>query len=132
MYVIFYEDLRRVRRVSFAGMGLSTLLREIHLSFGFDVQRVRKLSSLSLLFRNCVILLQPYYRQWNPLVYKDEIKLTTMFVQKRNGRRESVHFDKITSRISKLCGGLDSKVCYHLFRFPNLSLLSRLTFFILL
>lgn len=74
MYVIFYEDLRRVRRVSFAGMGLSTLLREIHLSFGFDVQRVRKLSSLSLLFRNCVILLQPYYCQWNPLVYKDEIK----------------------------------------------------------
>ena len=55
-----------------------------------------------------------------------------MFVQKRNGRRESVHFDKITSRISKLCGGLDSKVCYHLFRFPNPSLLSRLTFFILL
>ena len=29
---------------------------------------------------------------------------------KRSGRRESVHFDKITSRIKKLCYGLDSKV----------------------
>jgi hypothetical protein len=33
-----------------------------------------------------------------------------MFVLKRDGKRESVHFDKITSRISKLCNGLDSKV----------------------
>ncbi|KAL3942381.1 MAG: hypothetical protein SGBAC_003413 [Bacillariaceae sp.] len=32
-----------------------------------------------------------------------------MFVKKRNGKSESVHFDKITSRISKLCGGLDAK-----------------------
>jgi len=32
-----------------------------------------------------------------------------MFVVKRNGRRESVYFDKITSRISKLCYGLDNK-----------------------
>ena len=31
----------------------------------------------------------------------------SMFVMKRNGKRESVHFDKITSRIQKLCGGLD-------------------------
>lgn len=30
-----------------------------------------------------------------------------MYVQKRNGRKESVHFDKITSRIEKLCYGLD-------------------------
>ncbi|KAH9492643.1 Ribonucleoside-diphosphate reductase large subunit [Bulinus truncatus] len=29
-----------------------------------------------------------------------------MFVQKRGGRTESVHFDKITSRIQKLCYGL--------------------------
>ncbi|CAL1526814.1 unnamed protein product [Lymnaea stagnalis] len=29
-----------------------------------------------------------------------------MFVQKRGGRREDVHFDKITSRIQKLCYGL--------------------------
>jgi hypothetical protein len=34
----------------------------------------------------------------------------TMYVKKRNGKSESVHFDKITSRIAKLCGGLDSKV----------------------
>jgi len=33
-----------------------------------------------------------------------------MHVLKRNGKRESVHFDKITSRISKLCYGLDAKV----------------------
>lgn len=30
-----------------------------------------------------------------------------MYVLKRNGRKESVMFDKITSRISKLCYGLD-------------------------
>lgn len=32
-----------------------------------------------------------------------------MFVVKRDGRRESVAFDKITRRISKLCYGLDPK-----------------------
>jgi len=32
-----------------------------------------------------------------------------MFVIKRSGKRESVHFDKITSRITKLCYGLNSK-----------------------
>jgi len=32
-----------------------------------------------------------------------------MFVLKRSGKRESVHFDKITSRITKLCYGLDPK-----------------------
>ena len=30
-----------------------------------------------------------------------------MFVLKRDGRKETVHFDKITSRIHKLCYGLD-------------------------
>jgi len=30
-----------------------------------------------------------------------------MFVVKRDGKQEAVHFDKITSRISKLCYGLD-------------------------
>ena len=30
-----------------------------------------------------------------------------MFVVKRDGRQEIVHFDKITSRINKLCYGLD-------------------------
>ncbi|MEQ9165886.1 MAG: ATP cone domain-containing protein, partial [Fulvivirga sp.] len=30
-----------------------------------------------------------------------------MLVVKRDGRRESVKFDKITSRIEKLCYGLD-------------------------
>jgi hypothetical protein len=30
-----------------------------------------------------------------------------MFVLKRDGRKEAVHFDKITSRISRLCYGLD-------------------------
>lgn len=30
-----------------------------------------------------------------------------MFVIKRNGREEPVHFDKITSRIEKLCYRLD-------------------------
>lgn len=30
-----------------------------------------------------------------------------MYVVKRDGRRENVHFDKVTSRIAKLCYGLD-------------------------
>lgn len=30
-----------------------------------------------------------------------------MYVIKRDGRKEDVHFDKITSRISKLCYNLD-------------------------
>jgi len=34
----------------------------------------------------------------------------SMHVVKRDGRTESVHFDKITSRISKLAFGLDTKV----------------------
>lgn len=34
----------------------------------------------------------------------------SMHVVKRDGRAESVHFDKITSRISKLAFGLDTKV----------------------
>jgi len=37
----------------------------------------------------------------------------SMFVMKRNGKRESVHFDKITSRIAKLCYGLNPKVRYY-------------------
>jgi ribonucleoside-diphosphate reductase subunit M1 len=31
-----------------------------------------------------------------------------MYVYKRDGRKEIVHFDKITSRINKLCYGLDA------------------------
>jgi len=31
-----------------------------------------------------------------------------MFVYKRDGRKETVQFDKITSRIKKLCYGLDA------------------------
>ena len=38
-----------------------------------------------------------------------EVKMS-MHVVKRDGRVESVHFDKITSRITKLAFGLDSKV----------------------
>jgi len=34
---------------------------------------------------------------------------SSMYVVKRNGKSESVHFDKITSRVSKLCYGLDPK-----------------------
>ena len=30
-----------------------------------------------------------------------------LFVKKRDGRNEPVHFDKITSRMEKLCYGLD-------------------------
>ena len=33
-----------------------------------------------------------------------------IFVKKRDGREEEVHFDKITSRIKKLCYGLNDFV----------------------
>jgi len=33
----------------------------------------------------------------------------SMYVVKRNGKKESVHFDKITNRVTKLCYGLDPK-----------------------
>ena len=32
-----------------------------------------------------------------------------MFVIKRDGKKEEVHFDKITARIKKLCYGLDKR-----------------------
>jgi ribonucleoside-diphosphate reductase alpha chain len=35
---------------------------------------------------------------------------TQMYVIKRGGKRASVSFDKITSRITKLCYGLNQKV----------------------
>ena len=41
----------------------------------------------------------------------------SMYVVKRSGKTESVHFDKITSRIKILCGGLDPKVGDALCRF---------------
>lgn len=43
----------------------------------------------------------------------------SFYVLKRNGRRESVHFDKITSRISKLCYGLDPKVRFSEAKLPK-------------
>ena len=49
-----------------------------------------------------------------------EQTIMSMYVQKRSGKKESVHFDKITSRISKLCYGLDPKVSFALQRrLPN-------------
>lgn len=42
--------------------------------------------------------------------------MSEMYIIKRDGRKESVHFDKITSRISKLCYGLNPKVRSILFR----------------
>ena len=33
-----------------------------------------------------------------------------MFVVKRDGRKESIKFDKVTARIQKLCYGLDPLV----------------------
>lgn len=35
------------------------------------------------------------------------MSLSKMYVVKRNGRRESVMYDKITSRVAKLCYGLN-------------------------
>jgi len=35
------------------------------------------------------------------------VNVKKMYVSKRNGRQEEVHFDKITSRIEKLCYGLN-------------------------
>ena len=45
-----------------------------------------------------------------------------MYVQKRNGKREDVKFDKITSRINKLCYGLNPKFVDPVFLISNLML----------
>lgn len=40
--------------------------------------------------------------------FKSDVEKGKMYVMKRSGVREKVHFDKITSRIVKLCYGLDT------------------------
>ena len=35
------------------------------------------------------------------------VNLSKIFVVKRDGRKEPVHFDKITARVEKLCYNLD-------------------------
>ena len=56
-----------------------------------------------------------------------------MFVIKRDGRKEEVHFDKITARVSKLCYGLNlefvdpARICQKVFT-GNLSNLVLLHF----
>ena len=55
-----------------------------------------------------------------------------MYVLKRDGRKEVVHFDKITSRINKLCYGLDhvhgeqtfASASYHFYEWIHGSLIS--------
>ena len=42
-----------------------------------------------------------------------------MHVVKRDGRTESVHFDKITSRIDKLAFGLDTKVRNNIYLYAD-------------
>lgn len=37
--------------------------------------------------------------------------MSKMFVVKRDGRQEQVHFDKITARITKLSYGLSAEFC---------------------
>ena len=44
------------------------------------------------------------------LLTKEQLNYSTMYVIKRNGQKEPVMFDKITSRIRKLCYGLNSIV----------------------
>ena len=41
------------------------------------------------------------------LINMSKVNSKKMTVVKRDGREESIHFDKITSRIEKLCYGLD-------------------------
>ena len=70
---------------------------------------------LLLLITTIILLLKPllqsyYHNQKNHSIY-----IMSMYVVKRNGRRESVHFDKITSRVSKLCYGLNSQVRIYIY-----------------
>ena len=56
-----------------------------------------------------------FFRTFSPFISRDRdleaiikmSKASRMTVVKRDGREEVVHFDKITSRIEKLCYGLD-------------------------
>ena len=69
--------------------------------------------------------------------YRSQPGVLEMYVVKRSGKKEPVHFDKITARIAKLCYGLDQvkvqpvlvaqKVCYYRpasFRPPPLAALT--------
>ena len=56
-----------------------------------------------------------FFRTFSPFISRDRdletiikmSKASRITVVKRDGREEKVHFDKITSRIEKLCYGLD-------------------------
>jgi hypothetical protein len=59
---------------------------------------------------------RPRYKQHNTRTKHNIIFFTSitsndiMYVVKRDGKQQTVQFDKIQSRISKLCYGLDQKV----------------------
>ena len=57
----------------------------------------------------------PPYRHFHCIGTSNFQTMSEMYIIKRDGRKESVHFDKITSRISKLCYGLNPKVRLILF-----------------
>jgi len=42
---------------------------------------------------------------------QQDVFKSKMFVIKRNGQKQEVHFDKITARISKLAYGLNADFC---------------------
>ena len=65
-----------------------------------------------------------YSSHTNPILQPVNHSVYEMFVLKRDGRKEVVHFDKITSRINKLCYGLDpnhGKKMLHLLSRQHLS-----------
>ena len=83
------------------------------LTFDVSERKINKFrpQSLSTQIHHFLFALFPLYIKSNrtELLETNTFKMS-MHVVKRDGRTESVHFDKITSRISKLAFGLNTKV----------------------
>lgn len=99
-------SVRRVQIVSFAH-----LIGSIFAPWGWLARASRHSSSLfDRASAACTAVLSSHKSSHRRPAAPTEALSAIMFVVKRSGKRESVHFDKITSRVSKLCYGLDSKV----------------------
>ena len=77
----------------------------------------RVTNGFSLNFRSPLFKLSPKEKRREPYTpapssrrRSDQNKMA-MYVVKRDGRQEPVHFDKITARISKLSYGLNQEFC---------------------
>ena len=83
----------------------------------YDFQSSVVLNGFSIFPRSPLFKLSPKEKRREPYTpapssrrRSDQNKMA-MYVVKRDGRQEPVHFDKITARISKLAYGLNQEFC---------------------